>query len=134
MISIYSVTIATYTVTMTTPTVIILTPIVTKANIYSNHRNPYNTHINPYSNIKAPILTPNNPPPPYTACSLLLPSVKCNESISRETTLKQYANGTCYNGSHLTGVWDYALFKNKTGISRISPSAEYYKFSIAYRC
>ncbi len=57
-------------------------------------------------------------------CSERLPDVTCTLS-----NLTRHANGTCYARStgEFQGLWNYTLFNNKTNISRISASEEYYK-------
>ncbi|KAI0231282.1 Sodium- and chloride-dependent glycine transporter 2 [Lamellibrachia satsuma] len=58
-------------------------------------------------------------------CSLKLPDAQCDES-----SLHKYVNGTCYNSTTFIGLWNYTLFRNKTGISRHSPSEEYYNHRV----
>jgi len=55
-------------------------------------------------------------------CSQRLPDAQCTEA-----PLHKYLNGTCYNSTTFVGLWNYAVFRNKTGISRHSPSEEFYK-------
>ncbi|KAK2174758.1 hypothetical protein NP493_778g03001 [Ridgeia piscesae] len=56
-------------------------------------------------------------------CNLKLPDAQCTEA-----PLHKYLNGTCYNSTTFVGLWNYAVFRNKTGISRHSPSEEFYNY------
>ena len=58
----------------------------------------------------------------FAVCSEYLRDVEC--AAFNET---QHVNGTCYSDGEFQGLWNYTLFKNKTNITRVSPSEEYYK-------
>jgi len=59
----------------------------------------------------------------YTVCVDRMPEVSCSNS----TPQVAYANGTCYNGTELVGVWNETIFENVTHLKRTSASEEYYK-------
>jgi len=55
-----------------------------------------------------------------------IPEVSCTNA----TPQVAYANGTCYNGSELVGVWNETVFETSTHLKRTSASEEYYKYRI----
>ena len=61
---------------------------------------------------------------PYVVadCRDKLPLMDCTEGSQIK-----YANGTCYLEREMLGVWSDDVFKNKTGITRVSPAEEYWK-------
>ena len=59
----------------------------------------------------------------FLVCSEFLQDVACD--LSNQT--RHENNGTCYSEGEFVGLYNYTLFHNKTSISRVSPSEEYYK-------
>ena len=58
----------------------------------------------------------------FSVCSEKLPDVPCG--YLNQT---KHPNGTCYVGDQFEGLWNYTVFNNKTNITRVSASEEYYK-------
>jgi len=56
-------------------------------------------------------------------CVDRIPEMSCTNL----TPQVAYANGTCYNGSTLVGVWNETVFESTTHLKRTSASEEYYK-------
>jgi len=59
----------------------------------------------------------------HAVCAGRLPDISC----TNDAQLTSYANGTCYNGSDLVGVWNETIFEDVTHLQRTSASEEYYK-------
>lgn len=55
-------------------------------------------------------------------CVDRIPEVSCTNS----TPQTAFANGTCYNGTELVGVWNETIFESVTHLKRTSASEEYY--------
>jgi len=56
-------------------------------------------------------------------CVDRIPDMTC----TNDPKLVSYANGTCYNGTDLVGVWNETIFERTTNLKRTSASEEYYK-------
>ena len=52
-----------------------------------------------------------------------MPDVECDV----DGELFRFDNGTCYNSTEFVGLWNYTIYKNVTGLRRLSASEEYYK-------
>ena len=59
----------------------------------------------------------------FTVCFDRLPNVVCDFA-----NMTRHANGTCYNDDGFIGLWNNTIFRNTTGIKRVSASQEYYKY------